>query len=60
MDYLVDVRIQKAKEFLMQLGKYKVYEVSEMVGYVDYAYFTKIFKKKTGVSPKKYQKFAAE
>lgn len=58
MDYLLDVRIQKAKELLMQPGKYKVYEVSELVGYTDYAYFSKLFKKQTGVTPKSFQKFA--
>ena len=59
-DYLLEVRIQKAKEFLMQPGKYKVYEVSELVGYSDYAYFSKIFKKETGMTPKYFQKFAEE
>lgn len=58
VDYLLDVRIQKAKELLMQPGKYKVYEVSELVGYTDYAYFSKLFKKQTGVTPKSFQKFA--
>lgn len=58
MDYLLDIRIQKAKELLMQTGKYKIYEISEMVGYPDYAYFSKLFKKQTGVSPKSFQKFA--
>lgn len=58
MDYLLDVRMQKAKEFLMQPGKYKVYEVSELVGYADYAYFSKLFKKQTGVTPKNFQRFA--
>lgn len=60
MDYLLDIRIQKAKEFLMQSGKYKVYEVSTLVGYSDYAYFSKIFKKQTGMTPKHFQKFAEE
>lgn len=58
LDYLLDVRIQKAKEFLMQPGKYKVYEISELVGYSDYAYFSKIFKKQTGMTPKHFQKYA--
>ena len=60
MDYLLDIRIRKAKEFLMQPGKYKVYEVSELVGYSDYAYFSKVFKKQTGMTPKHFQKFAEE
>lgn len=60
MEYLLEIRIQKAKELLMQPGKYKVYEVSELVGYSDYAYFSKIFKKETGITPKKFQKFAKQ
>lgn len=60
VDYLLDVRIQKAKELLMQPGQYKVYEVSELVGYTDYAYFSKLFKKQTGVTPKSFQKFAKQ
>ena len=51
-------KLQKAKEFLMQPGKYKVYEVSELIGYADYAYFSKLFKKQTGVTPKNFQRFA--
>ena len=54
-DYLIDFRIEKAKT-LLQEGKYYVNEIAEMVGYPDYAYFSRIFKKKEGVSPKNYLK----
>ena len=60
MDYLLDARIQKAKELLMQPGKYKVYEICELVGYSDYAYFSKVFKKQTGMTPKHFQKYAMD
>ena len=56
-DYLTGIRIEKAKELLRQVGAYKVYEVCEMVGYTDNVYFSKLFKKMTGVSPKEYQKY---
>lgn len=57
-DYLTNVRIEKAKELLMEPGAYKVYEISEMVGYTDYVYFSKLFKKIVGTTPKSYQKYA--
>ena len=40
----------------MKKNEYKIYEISEMVGYKDSDYFTRIFKKVTGVTPKKYMK----
>lgn len=39
---------------LLKTGDYKVYEIAEMVGYSNYAYFYQTFKKHTGVSPKDY------
>lgn len=53
IDYLNAVRIAKAKELLKE-SRYKVYEVSNMVGYKDYKYFSSVFKKITGVSPTEY------
>ncbi len=50
--YLTKVRIDKASE-MIESGQYKVYEVAEAVGYHDPAYFSYIYKKVTGHSPKK-------
>ena len=50
--YLTMVRIKKATE-MMQSGEMKIYEIAEKVGYKDPAYFSYIFKKVTGHSPKK-------
>ena len=52
--YLTQYRIHRAMELLRDC-RYKVYEVSEMVGYRDVAYFGSIFKKLTGISPSEYQ-----
>ncbi|WP_163194307.1 response regulator transcription factor [Clostridium thermarum] len=52
-DYLNRIRIEKAKELLSK-HLYKVYEVSDMVGYSDYKYFSSVFKKLVGVSPTQY------
>jgi len=50
--YLTKFRVDKAIE-LMQQNEYRVYEIANMVGYSDAAYFSYIFKKMTGHSPKK-------
>ena len=53
-DYLVETRIKEAKRLLSD-PTIKVYEVSEMVGYISKAHFTETFKRKTGMTPKEYQ-----
>jgi two-component system response regulator YesN len=52
---LTDCRIQVAKDLLRD-PKYKVYEVSEIVGYGDVKYFSQVFRKNTGMSPSEYIK----
>jgi len=58
VDYLTDVRIEKAKT-LLKLETYKNYEIAQMVGYEDYRYFSQIFKKKTGMTIGEYRESAA-
>ncbi|WP_341346679.1 helix-turn-helix domain-containing protein [Paenibacillus sp. FSL H3-0469] len=53
-DYIVSVRIEKAK-LLMQNPGLKLAQISEMVGFHDVKYFSKVFKKHTGHSPKDYR-----
>jgi two-component system, response regulator YesN len=53
IDYLIELRMEKAKE-LISLRKYKVYEISQIVGYRSEKYFFSIFKKYTGSSPAEY------
>ena len=53
-DYLVSVRIEKAKNLLTN-SKLKIYEISELVGYSTKSYFGSIFKKYTGMTPKHYR-----
>lgn len=52
--FLTRVRIERAKSFL-ESRNYKVYEVADKVGYHNYTYFSKIFKKVVGVSPEEYR-----
>ena len=47
---LTEYRMFKAKN-LLSTNKYKVYEVSYMVGYNDTKYFSQVFKKVNGISP---------
>lgn len=49
-DYIEEVRVGKAKLFLGD-RRVKLYEISNIVGYKSPNYFTKVFKKLTGVSP---------
>ncbi|MDO4649664.1 MAG: response regulator [Eubacteriales bacterium] len=52
-DYLVELRMKEAKRLLL-LGKFKVYEVSQKVGYKSDKYFCRVFKQYTGQSPTEF------
>lgn len=54
-EYLTEYRIKKAVEFIKS-HKYKIYEISEKVGYKNPKYFRKQFKKYTGKKPTDYYK----
>jgi two-component system, cell cycle response regulator len=47
-------RLKKAAEFLLQ-GRYKIYEVSDMVGFASQHHFARSFSKQFGVTPSEYQ-----
>lgn len=53
--YITQVRIRKAKYLIENTDK-KVSEVADMVGYSDVNYFTKIYKRYTGLTPGKTNK----
>ncbi|HHW32301.1 MAG TPA: AraC family transcriptional regulator [Clostridiaceae bacterium] len=52
--YLNYVRIEMSKKLLLD-DSIDLIEVSNMVGYEDQSYFSKVFKKITGISPGKYR-----
>lgn len=54
IELLNEVRIQEAKNLLIS-SNYKVYEITEMVGYSDTPYFSKTFKKHVGITPNQYR-----
>lgn len=53
-DYLATYRIGKAKQ-LMHNPHLKIAQVAEMVGFRDVKYFSKVFKKQEGLTPKDYR-----
>ncbi|MBR1877098.1 MAG: response regulator [Lachnospiraceae bacterium] len=54
VNLLNKIRIQKAIELLKEKNL-KVYEIAEVVGYSNYAYFYQMFKKVTGCTPTEYE-----
>ncbi|WMJ22787.1 PocR ligand-binding domain-containing protein [Paludicola sp. MB14-C6] len=52
--YLNKVRIDKSKQLLMN-ENIRLVDVSGLVGFEDQSYFSKVFKKLTGVTPGKYK-----
>lgn len=54
-NYINDFRLERAKELLRQRDS-KLYEVSQDVGFGDANYFTRQFKKYTGMTPSDYRR----
>lgn len=52
--YIAQLRVAEAKR-LLQTRELSITEVAQAVGYGDYAYFSRVFKKLTGVSPRRYR-----
>lgn len=55
MQYIVSLRIAAAKGYLENSNK-NVNEISNIVGYDNSLYFSRLFKKYTGLSPSEYKK----
>jgi len=54
IDFLIRVRLEKAKEWLLRTDL-TVNEVASGVGYTDFSYFIRAFKKYTGFTPGQYK-----
>jgi AraC-like DNA-binding protein len=52
-EYLTEIRIEKAKELLRTTQK-NVTEIAYETGFSSQSYFSTVFKKKTGLTPKQY------
>ena len=57
-EYLNDLRINCAKEFLEKVGCYSIGEIAARCGFDDRYYFSRVFKMAVGVSPKEFRKGA--
>lgn len=53
--HLLEIRIEKAQDLLRNTND-SIETIAEKVGYSDYYYFMKFFKKATGMSPSEYRK----
>lgn len=56
-DYLIRFRIQKAKELLVQTQE-SITGIATRVGFNDSAYFSRVFRKQSGVSPQEFRQQA--
>ncbi len=50
---LTEYRIMTAKRLLLE-QTYRIYEIAEMVGYVDMKYFGQVFRRSEGITPSEY------
>lgn len=54
IDYLIELRIREAKRLLAQNDS-RVYDIAGAAGFKDVKYFSKVFKKVTGITPIEYR-----
>lgn len=54
VDYISLVKMARAKLLFLE-GRWKVFEISSMLGFSETGYFCKVFKKMLGVTPKQYK-----
>ncbi len=55
IDYQLERRVEEAKRCLID-GTISLSRISELVGFSDYNYFCRVFKKRTGTTPSAYRK----
>lgn len=52
--YITKKRIEKSREYIRESDR-NLTEIAFMVGYDDYTYFSRVFKKNEGISPREYR-----
>lgn len=62
LEYLTTLRIRYAKKLMRENASlhYTVAEIATMSGFSDISYFSRVFKKRTGVSPREYMRSVSE
>lgn len=58
-DYILELRINKAKELLRNTNM-DILDISSAVGFENQSYFTKIFRTRTGLTPRQYRQDSVE
>lgn len=56
INYLIKIRLEKAKEMLEEDGNESIKQIAANVGYDDVYHFSKLFKKHYGISPLNYKR----
>ncbi len=59
MDYVTEYKVERAKELMDSGNGYMVYEIADMLGFDTPFYFSRVFKKVTGLSPRDYETMRA-
>ncbi|MDC0609336.1 AraC family transcriptional regulator [Vibrio sp.] len=54
-DYIINKRVALAKTLLVPSNKEKIASIAYQCGYHDISYFSRIFKKRTGLTPQQYR-----
>ena len=54
-DYLTQVRLEESEKLLAETNL-SVREIAAKVGYLDEKYYSKLFKKSTGIKPTEYRR----
>ena len=54
--YLTDIRMNKALELIKANNNLTMMKISQLVGYSDFYYFSRVFKKTFNVAPSYYDK----
>lgn len=56
VNYIINYRIERAKELLQNPDSGFIFEIAQAVGFNDASYFNRTFKKLTGCTPNEYQR----
>lgn len=56
VEYITNLRIERAKDLLLQSPPITVTEIAKQTGFQSPAYFSKTFKEKTGKTPEEYRR----
>ncbi len=58
--YIIHLRVQRAQILLTRTPLLSIRQIGEEIGYQEQGYFSRIFKKSTGLSPLEYREQHAE